>query len=140
MLDDRTNLDALIGRGNARARLKELAGALLDAQAVERQAAEQAIALTDRQLYNMARIYAQAAALVPVTGGPAVPGLTLSATQPAVLKENALDYLDRALKKLPEAKRPPFWRNQVHADPAFTALRSTGRYLQLTLRYAGGGS
>jgi tetratricopeptide (TPR) repeat protein len=124
--EEPASADALAGRGNARVRLKQLDGALEDAQA-----AEELGPLTYRLLYNLACLYAQARTQVE-----AGPGRTaLAARQAAVCEAHALACLRRALEGLPEEQRPVAWRDQVQADPALAGVRRGPSYFQLAERY-----
>jgi tetratricopeptide (TPR) repeat protein len=128
---DAANADALAGRGNARIRLGQVDAALADAQG-----AEKAGPLTDRLLYNLARIYSQAVAQLGKEARTARPGQKAPTEQRQVLlEEKAIDCLRRALEELPPERRVAFWRAQAQADPAFAPLRRARHYAQLAARY-----
>jgi serine/threonine protein kinase/tetratricopeptide (TPR) repeat protein len=129
--DDPASADALAGRGGARVRLRQLDGALQDAAAAEEQGP-----LTDRLLYNLARLYAQAADQLEAESRGARPG---PGQRSAHCRAEAVDHLRRALEALPEDRRAAFWRKEVEADPAWTGLRHDGRYGTLAARYAAPG-
>ncbi|HKI34690.1 MAG TPA: protein kinase [Gemmataceae bacterium] len=130
---DGGNADALAGRGNVRIRLRQLDGALEDARAAEKQAP-----LTDRLLYNIARVYGQAVALLEAETRTAQPESSrLAAQRLAQCRERAFDFLGRALEKMPRERRAAFWRDQVQADPALAAIRHGSRYAELAARYGG---
>jgi serine/threonine protein kinase/predicted Zn-dependent protease len=141
--DDPTSTDALIGRGNARVRLKQLDGALEDARAAEEQGR-----LTYLMSYNLARIYAQVADQLELAIRAKRIGLDRGGMEPLVrhaerlpfYKDKTLELLQQTLEKLPEERRPQFWRTQVEADPAMTVIRDTRLYLRLAARYAATGS
>jgi tetratricopeptide (TPR) repeat protein len=121
---DAKNTDALTGRGNVLIRLRQLDAALEDARAAEKQAP-----LTERSLYNLARIYAQAVALLE-------PDTSLSATQRmAKYREKAFDCLGQALEKMPREKRAAFWRSQVEKDPALAPIRHGTLFIEMEQRY-----
>ncbi len=129
--EEPTSADALAGRGNARVRLKQVDAALDDARA-----AEKAGPVTDRLLYNLLRIYAQAAAQMDAEAQTARLELARRAAQlREVYRETALDYLARTLDQLPEERRAAFWQKQVAADPALAAIRQGPRYGKLAARY-----
>jgi hypothetical protein len=116
----------LIGRGNARIRLNQLDGALDDAEAAATQAAEQKVQLTDKLLYNLARIYAQ------VAGQRLVQGQTDGA---ALCTEKAWQYLVKALNEQKDLERQQaFWR-RIELDTAFIAIRAGSIYHQMAERY-----
>jgi tetratricopeptide (TPR) repeat protein/tRNA A-37 threonylcarbamoyl transferase component Bud32 len=122
------NVDALLGRGNAYIKLKELPKALADARAAEKRP------LSDRLTYNLGRIYAQAAQQLAAkvrTGQDAD-----IARQVAAYKEKAVECLQRtlALKKT-EEQRASLWRREVQIDPAFAGLRAWPAYVELQIRY-----
>jgi len=130
-----TNADALAGRGYARIRLNQVAGALDDARAAEKHGP-----LTDRLLYNLARIYAQGAARLEVEARTTRRGREQQTKQrQALCEEKAFDCLRRALEKLPKERRPAFWRNQVQTDPALTAIRRGKMYFALAEKYGKSG-
>ena len=135
---DELNLHALIGRGNARIRLKQLDGAVADAEAADRLATQQAAQATDRLLYNHARLYAQIAGhlqVQPRTGKPSTDQAT--AQRLAASRQKAFDYLIRALEKMPPEQRSAFWRDQIQSDPALAAVRSGYLYVKLAAQYGG---
>jgi tetratricopeptide (TPR) repeat protein len=130
---DRKNADALAGRGNVRIRLKQLDGALADAKAAEKYGP-----VTDRLLYNLARIYAQAVVQREAEARAARPAQARQAAeQLALSRDTAFAYLRRTLEKLPRQRRAAFWRKQVQADPAFAALRGESEYARLAAHYTG---
>ncbi len=104
-----TSAEALVGRSSARIRLLRLDEAVSDAVAAEKQGS-----LTDRLLYHLACVYAQASA---------------QETRPEqkrraeFYEKKALMYLRRAMEELPAEKRRSFWRDQVRTDPALATLR-----------------
>ena len=127
--EDRTNADALLGRGNARMGLKQLDKALEDAQAAEKQGK-----LTDRLTYNLGRIYGQAAEQLE-----ADPRRNVDAKIPRralYCKEKALECLRETLVMLKtEERRTKLWRTEVQADPAFNALRFWLPFEKMQARY-----
>jgi tetratricopeptide (TPR) repeat protein len=131
--EDSGNADALIGRGNARIRLRQRDEALADARSAARHGA-----LTARQLYNLTRIYALALGHLEAEVQSAGPRSAWRAAQErlAQCQEEALDALRRAVETLPSAQRAGFWRDQVETDPALAHLRSGRQYQQMAARYA----
>jgi tetratricopeptide (TPR) repeat protein len=136
LAEDATNTDALIGRGNARVRLRQLDDALEDAEAAVKQGG-----LTDRLLYNLARLYAQVVGQLEAETRSARPNAAqLAGQRLAFYKQKALDALGQTLEKLPEERRAVFWHSQVQTDPALTAIRRGSLYAELAARYGGKGS
>jgi len=139
--------DALAGRGTARIRLRRLAGAAADlelrqkllADAVsDAEAAVQRGPATDRLLYNVACLYAQAVAQLNAearTGRDRLAGQRSS-----LYEEKALHYLGQALATMPEERRTAFWRSQVETDPVLSAVRRGTVYFQLAKRYGQSGT
>ncbi len=133
---DEHNLDALIGRGNARIRLKDLDGAVADAEAAERLAAKDLAQSTHRLLYNHARLHAQIAGYLqaqPRTGKSGTDQAT--GQRLATSRQSSLDYLAQALEKIPPEQRLGFWAEQIQSDPALAAVRSGNLYMRLAARY-----
>ncbi len=133
---DPANADARAGRGNVRIGLRELDGALEDAAAAEKQGP-----LTERLLYNLARIYAQAAGLMDAEARTALrrPEQVAASRRQSEYAEKALDCLSRALNEVPEARRAAYWQKQIEVDPAMTAVRQTTWYRVMVDRYAAKG-
>jgi tetratricopeptide (TPR) repeat protein len=130
---DRTNADALAGRGNARIGLRQLDGAVADAKAAAKHGP-----VTARLLYNLTRIYAQVVGQLEAEVRTAPRGQARQAADRlALYKETAFDYLRRTLEKQPRERQPAFWRKQIEADPAFAALRRQSEYVKLAKRFAG---
>jgi len=121
--------DALAGRGNAQIRLCRFSAAVADAEAAEKQGP-----VTDRLLYNLTRIYAQAAAQVEAEGRSR--RIPLSAERLTFYEEKALQYLGRTMEELPEERRVAFWRDQVQKDPALAGIRRGEGYSRLAQRYS----
>src|SRR5262249_3330316 len=91
---------------------------------------------TDRLLYNLARLYAQAVSLLDAQARAA----PFEKARPlwqrlALCQDKALDSLRQTLGKLPEKRRGPFWRTQIHADPAFASIRRPILYRRLAAGY-----
>jgi len=120
--------DALAGRGNARIRLKQLDGALADAEEAEKQGP-----VTDRLLYNLTRIHAQAVGLLEVEARTSRTALT--AQRLALSEARALRCLRRTLEEVPQDQRATFWREQVQTDPALAAIRKGAMYSQMAGDY-----
>ncbi len=118
-----SSADAYLGRGLARASLGQHREAAGDASRAVQQGE-----LTDKRLYNAARIYARsaiaAAAEVKKTGQDAV-GLV------SRYQDQALELLKQAVKRLPAAQRPTFVRDVILTDPALSTLRHRTRSLEL---------
>jgi tetratricopeptide (TPR) repeat protein/tRNA A-37 threonylcarbamoyl transferase component Bud32 len=120
--------EALTGRGGCRVRLNQVEGALADAREAEKHGP-----LTERQLYNLGCIYAQAASQLDRDGH------TGRDPRQAQLRDQyedkGLEYLRRALDEMPADQRPTFWLNQVQTDPALAGLRRGAHFLNLARRY-----
>jgi tetratricopeptide (TPR) repeat protein len=120
----------LTGRAAALVRLREVARALADAVAAEREGP-----LTDRLCYHLSCVYSQAAAQVALEAGP---GRNRRVEQTVASHERkALTYLDRAVAAQPEKDRARFWRDRVEKEPGLTAVRSGPWYNQLARKYGG---
>lgn len=129
------SVEALLGRGNARVRLRQVAEAVADAEA-----ADKAGTLDERQLYNLTCIYALAVAQLELDIRNKADRLTARqitgiARQIALCEEKGLDGLKRTLDKVTLDQRSTFWRQRVQNDPALTALRRGAGYSQLAARY-----
>ena len=128
--------EALIGRGSARIRLKQLDGAVADAAAAEKQGA-----LTDRLLFNLACIYAQAAVQTEDEPRPQRPARDpRGARQAALYEQKAIKCLRLAIGELLADRRSAFWRNQVLTDPALTMLRRGKMFAQMAKEFGQPGS
>jgi hypothetical protein len=75
--------------------------------------------VTERTLYNAARVYAQA---VPRIRDPA-PGWRPARLSAAACEEQAVELLRGALARVRADERAAFWREYVRADPSFGAIR-----------------
>jgi tetratricopeptide (TPR) repeat protein len=122
--------EALIGRASARVRLKQLDAAVADAVA-----AEKVGLLTDRLLFNLACVYAQAAVLAEDA-----PGQNRRAARRLAYEEKAAQYLRRTLEEMSAEKRSKFWRGQVMTDPALVSLRRGKMFVQLGKDFGQSGS
>lgn len=134
--------DALVGRGTARLRLRQLVGStaavelrrrLLADAVADAEAAERHGKVTDRLLYNLARFYAQAVAQLDAEGRNGRD--RLAAELAARYEKRSLDYLHRTLEAVPEERRAAFWRGQVQADPALKGIQQSEPYLRLQAQY-----
>jgi serine/threonine protein kinase/Tfp pilus assembly protein PilF len=129
-LSQEENADALIGRGSARIRLRQLDGALEDAFAAEKKGE-----LTDRLWYNLARIYAQAAGQLEQEGRSSVAPDRRLAQRLSLCRQRALNALNASLEQIQPKSRSNFWGEQVQVDPAFNAIRREAAYLQLARQF-----
>ena len=130
---DPANAEARLGRANVRIRLRERDAALEDAAAAEKQGP-----LTEHLLYNLARIYAQAAGQLEAEAGqaPRRPEQFAAYLRWTEYTEKAIDCLSRALTEVPEPERASYWHKQIAADPAFTAVRQRPWYRLMAERFA----
>jgi tetratricopeptide (TPR) repeat protein len=122
------DIDAQVGRGKARIKLRQPAEALADAAAAEKLGP-----LTDRLLYHLTGIYALAAAQAEVeaqAGRDRLLGQRVTFYQ-----DRALTLLRRALEEMPAEQRQAFWREQVETDPALVAIRRGAAYFRLAQQY-----
>jgi tetratricopeptide (TPR) repeat protein len=133
--------DALAGRGTARLRQRLRVGPeaaerrqeLLDGAIADAEEAERQGPVTDRLLYNLARLYALAGAQLDADAraGRGREAAKLSAR----FADRSLAYLRRTLEMVPPERRAQFWRDQVQADPALKGLPRGTAYFQLEERY-----
>jgi tetratricopeptide (TPR) repeat protein len=118
---DPHNGPAFAARGGAYAALGQTEAALTDA--------EKAAGFgppTARLLYDAARIYAWGAGKADSRG----------ASDVLRRQERAFVLLGQALAALPESQRAGFWRDKVHKDAVWAALRETDAFAALQRRYA----
>ncbi len=120
--------DFLLGRGLARIRLKQLDGALADAEEAAKRGP-----LTDRLLYHLAQLYAQAVNQMELESRARRDRLTTQRLGLCAAK--AVDFLQRALAALPEERRSSFWHNQVRIDPLLNPIRQERGYLLLARQF-----
>ena len=126
-----TSAEAMIGRGSARIRMKRLDSAIADATAAEKQGP-----LTDRLLYDLACVYAQAATLAEAEPQPLRPAKDPRGTRRAAqYEQKAIQFLRRAMEELAAEKRSKFWRDQVMTDPALAGIRRGKLFEQLAKEY-----
>jgi tetratricopeptide (TPR) repeat protein len=135
--------EALAGRGTARIRLRQLADPTAKGEVRERllaeamadaEAAEQKGPVTDRLLYNLARLYAQAVAQL---NSEVRAGDRLTARRLTQYEDRGLDCLRRSLELVPVERRSAVWR-ELKADPVLQVFRRSTGYSQLTARYGRG--
>jgi hypothetical protein len=88
---------------------------------------------TDRLLYNIACIYAQAAGQfeADVRSGRD----RMAPQKQAYYEEKALRFLGLALEELPEDRRKKFWKKTVESDPILAGIRHGSVYFELAQRY-----
>lgn len=124
---DKNNADALAGRGNARIRLRQVQGAVADAEAALEEGPQ-----TERLLYNVTCIYALAVAQteLEVRAGRD----RTAPTRLELYEKKALDCLMRTLQGRP-GNEAAFWREAVQTDPALAAIRRGTIYMQLDKKY-----
>jgi eukaryotic-like serine/threonine-protein kinase len=124
---DGKNGDAFAGRGYAHVRLAHLKQAVADAgEALVR--AQQ----TKRHLYNVARIYAQAAGQIKVD--PRQPYRRNQESRFSY-EERAVDLIRKALDGLSADQRVAFWHDYIEADAAFNPIRRGDGFAQLAGKY-----
>jgi serine/threonine protein kinase/tetratricopeptide (TPR) repeat protein len=120
---DSANGDAYSGRGSALVLLGQYQKAVDDAETSLHHGE-----LTPRKLYNAARTYSQASAIVTAQvrrGGRPTPDLSYR------FQDRALELLGQALGRLPAGRRASFWRDFVRADDALSAIRKRSRFGEL---------
>jgi tetratricopeptide (TPR) repeat protein len=106
--------EALAGRASARLDLGDVKGAVADAEQTLRRRP-----LTQRILYNVARVLARAGA----KGG--------DRRVAAVYHTRALAVLRDALRSVPAGQRRRFWHETVRRDSAFRSLLTLGAFLEM---------
>src|SRR5207253_9497577 len=124
---DGDNDDALAGRGYAQIRLGRLTEALADADKALRHApstTEQA----RRHLYNVARVFAQAAGQVKVDARPSYRRTQDPRSQ---YQDRAVELILKALGTLSLDQRVEFWRDYIQEDAAFQPIRRNEAFAQL---------
>jgi predicted Zn-dependent protease len=123
LMRDADDTDALIGRGLARVRLKQVAEAVQDSEAAEKTGPR-----TTRHRYNLACLYAQVAGRLG-----AVPP-SRSSLAGDVYLERSLLHLRAAVELTPADRRAAFWRD-VANDPYLVPLRRLPAFEALTAQY-----
>src|SRR5262249_30057413 len=88
---------------------------------------------TRRHLYNVARIYAQAAGQVP---NDARQAYRRNRDSRFSYEERAVDLIFKALGTLSADQRAIFWRENIEADSAFNPIRRNDGFAQLAEKYA----
>jgi tetratricopeptide (TPR) repeat protein len=129
---DGANGDAFAGRGYAHIRLGHMTEALADADKALRHAPpakEQA----RRHLYNVARIFAQAAGQVKVD---ARAPYRRTQDQRSDYQERAVELIRKALGSLSTDQRMEFWRDYIQEDAAFNPIRRSEGFAQVAAKYA----
>jgi tetratricopeptide (TPR) repeat protein len=112
------NLDALSGRGLARALLGQTTAAIDDAEKALHKGPA-----TARVYFRCAAVYARC--LRSAAHGQAYR-----------YQERALDLLRNALEMLPPAERPTHWRRDCQNNPDLASLRRSSGWLELARQYA----
>lgn len=121
------NADALLGRGYARARLGKYRAGIQDAESALRQSPT-----SPRNIYNAARVYAQALAPAEVDPDLQNPQGRELRTQ---YHDRCLALLRQAVQALPSEKRAAFWWGTVQADPALAVIRRSAAFRALAESY-----
>jgi tetratricopeptide (TPR) repeat protein len=114
--------DALCGRGLARARLGQTAGAAEDAEAALRSGPR-----TAQLLFNCACIHARCFEVLTVVRRP---------YEASARQQRALNLLTGALALVPQSDRPKYWRDRCQKDPDLRPLQGTTDWLALARNYA----
>ncbi len=117
--------EALLGRADARVKLGDWKQALDDVEAGIHQAT-----WTSRNLYNAARVHAQAVTRLMELNPTS---RRRNATTEASL-ERAVELLGLALQRVPEAERATFWREYIERDPALGVLTRVPAMIRLAER------
>jgi tetratricopeptide (TPR) repeat protein len=112
--------DACTGRGLARVMLGDHRGAVADAEAALRRKPS-----TPEMMYNVACIFAQAAARTEAEQGDERWALVQD------YRGRAVASLRQALGMLRPAERSSFWRDTVRADAALAPIRNDARFQRL---------
>ncbi len=122
-----TDGEAYGGRGAARIALGNGQEAVTDA--------EESVHLGDpepRNLYNAARILAQAAQLVPNEPGWKRDGNVATVR---LYRDRALQFLGQAIQGMAPDRRPAFWRDVVQTDQAMAGVRAFPDYARFAQQY-----
>jgi tetratricopeptide (TPR) repeat protein len=114
---DPTDSDSYNGRGSARVSLRQHREAVADAEHALRRGEP-----TPRELYNAARIYAQAAAVAAVEVRPGQ-SRRLALLSSARYEDRALVLIRSALARLPVEQRGAFARETIAKDPSLLGIR-----------------
>jgi tetratricopeptide (TPR) repeat protein len=115
-------LEALCGRGMARARQGKPAGALADVETVLRRGPR-----TERRLFRCACIHARCLEK---------PAAARRFGEAYTQQERALALLREALELVPKEDRQAYWRNYCLKDPDLASLHGSTEWLALTRSYA----
>ena len=83
--------------------------------------------MTDRLLFNLACVYAQAAVLAEADRS----GRNPRGARQLAYEQKAAQLLRRTLEEMPAEKRAKFWRGQVMTDPALAGLRRGKDFVQI---------
>lgn len=121
---DPDNADAYNGLGFVRVSTGNLKQGLADAEESLHRGPR-----TPRMLYNSARVYAQAVAVLRAARDKPSP------TMIQRHETRALELLDSALEATPRNERIRFWSEYVQKDVAMNSLRTAPRFVDLETRY-----
>ena len=125
---DRKNGDAYAGRGYAHIRSGHLKQAVADAEEALLHGQQ-----TRRHLYNVARIYAQAAGRV---SGDARQPYQRNRDNRSAYEERAVGLIRKALSNIAANQRAAFWRDYIETDAAFNPIRRSDEFSQLAAKYS----
>lgn len=129
-------VDALVGRGGSRLKMKLIDQALEDAQLVEVKVSRENLSLTQRHNYILATIYSQAYAMsrqMYLNGDPEKnQGL---AEKVKLYRARALENLKASLAKQPAEKQNSFWNDQIEKEAAFAPIRTLDGYRDIGVRF-----
>ena len=122
-----TQSDAYAGRGLCRVLLGETQTAIADADEALRQGPD-----STRLLYNVTRIYAQAAGTLSRSSARSNPDLP----SPRDCQDKAVETLTKTLDSQTDAEAAQFWQTIVETDPALNPVRQTTAFRELAGRYS----
>ena len=86
-----------------------------------------------RNLYNVARIYAQAAGRV---SGDARQPYQRNRDNRSAYEERAVGLIRKALSNIAANQRAAFWRDYIETDAAFNPIRRSDEFSQLAAKYS----
>jgi tetratricopeptide (TPR) repeat protein len=124
---DPADADAYSGRGYARVKLGETREAVADAEEALKHGPATALLL-----YNVARVYAQAAGRPSTDPRPEGREALLRSRY----EERAVELLGKALSLEPAGRRVAFWREHVQEDAALNPVRRSVAYQRLAAEFA----
>ncbi len=118
--------DAYAGRGLCRVLMGESQAAIADADEALRLGPD-----STRLLYNVTRIYAQAAGMLSRSSDRSNPDLP----SPRDCQDQAVETLTKVLDSQTDSEASQFWQAIVETDPALNSIRQTTAFRELAGRF-----